>query len=419
MRTAPLLSDIDPPIERLGIATLTRAAFSGRNLAPTAAALRAALVSDPADAAAIMDLSVIEQLGGNLEGGLALQTAALDQAQVYRTASLTPQTIRLLALAAPIHMGGNTPVEFLVRRSPVSLDTLYITPGVPLPDPLPEHDLAIVVAPGDSDDSRVFLTEIDRHLTHWPRPVLNAPASIMKLERDRTANILAHIPGLVLPTSARCHRAVLGVIGRGELDIREMRPEFAFPLIIRPVGAHAGRDLHKLTCAADIGPYLDGCDDPEFFLSDFIDYRSEDGAFRKYRIVLVDGRPHPCHMAIADGWKVWYMNADMASSQDKRLEEERFMTRFDADFGHRHGAALSAMAQAFGLDYFGIDCAEDRAGNLVLFEADNALIVHDMDPVHVFPYKAPRIRAIFAAFVDMVARRAGQAGGTVEKRRAV
>jgi len=417
MIQAPCASDIETPVERLGIAILTRAAFSGRDLTRTAAAFRNALASDPADAGALMDLSVIEQLHGNPEGGLALQAAALEHAQVYRTASAAPKTLRLLALAAPVAMGGNTPVDFLVEHSTVGLDTLYIAPGLPLPDPLPEHDLAIVIAPGDSDDSRQFLTEIDRRLADWPRPVLNAPADIMRLDRDRTANILAHVPGLILPGTARCTRAVLRVIGDGDLGIRDVRPEFEFPIIIRPVGAHAGRGLEKLTSAADIGPYLDTCDDPDFFLSDFVDYGSADGGFRKYRIVLVDGRPHPCHMAIADGWKVWYMNADMAGSPQKRREEQRFMERFDTGFGHRHGAALSAMAQAFGLDYFGIDCAEDRAGNLVLFEADNALIVHDMDSAEIFPYKSPVIRTLFDGFVGMVARRAQRQGAVPEKRR--
>ena len=74
------------------------------------------------------------------------------------------------------------------------------------------------------------------------------------------------------------------------------------------------------------------------------------------------------------------------------------------------------MARAFGLDYFGIDCAEDRSGNLVMFEADNALIVHDMDSPQVFPYKAPRMREVFTAFTDMIARRA-QARSAPDARR--
>ena len=69
--------------------------------------------------------------------------------------------------------------------------------------------------------------------------------------------------------------------------------------------------------------------EPEFFVSRFVDYAGDDGLFRKYRIVIVDGRPYACHMAIADRWDIWYLNAGMAFSESKRLEEANFMRTFD------------------------------------------------------------------------------------------
>jgi hypothetical protein len=42
-----------------------------------------------------------------------------------------------------------------------------------------------------------------------------------------------------------------------------------------------------------------------------------------------------------------------------------------------------------------------------MFEADNAAIVHNMDPPDVFPYKAPQMRKIFDAFVAMLYKYAG------------
>jgi hypothetical protein len=59
-----------------------------------------------------------------------------------------------------------------------------------------------------------------------------------------------------------------------------------------------------------------------------------------------------------------------------------------------------------GLDYFTIDCAENSNGALLMFEADNTAIVHNMDSPLVFPYKAPQMRKIFDAFAAMLHRRA-------------
>ena len=47
-----------------------------------------------------------------------------------------------------------------------------------------------------------------------------------------------------------------------------------------------------------------------------------------------------------------------------------------------------------------------RDGSLLIFEADNTAVVHNMDPPTVFPYKPPQMRKIFEAFAAMLERRA-------------
>jgi hypothetical protein len=154
--------------------------------------------------------------------------------------------------------------------------------------------------------------------------------------------------------------------------------------------------------------YLRERQEQEFFVSRFVDYSSKDGLFRKYRLVLVDGRPYACHLAIADRWDIWYLNAGMSESVDKRREEENFMRNFDDAFARRHQTALAGIAARIGLDYFTVDCAETKSGSLLVFEADNTAIVHDMDPVDLYPYKQPQMRRVFDAFVAMLDRRAAQ-----------
>ena len=146
-----------------------------------------------------------------------------------------------------------------------------------------------------------------------------------------------------------------------------------------------------------------------FFVSPFVDYAGKDGLFRKYRIAMIDGRPFPVHMAIAEEWKVWYLNADMALNVAHRTEEAKFMQFFDENFGRRHARALAELARRVDLDYFLIDCAETRDGDLLVFEADHCAIVHDMDPVNVYPYKPGAMKKLFEAFGGMLRRRAAKA----------
>jgi hypothetical protein len=227
--------------------------------------------------------------------------------------------------------------------------------------------------------------------------VLNHPDFIIELERDRLCNTLSDIPDMVSLLTVMCGRSTLTDIRQADISLEE-----ALPFVIRPVGSHAGRNLEKISNLDQIETYLQTCEDQEFFVTQFVDYRSADGLFRKYRIVFVDGHPFACHMAISDQWKIWYLNAEMEKSPAKLAEEERFMSHFDSEFGARHKNAMDSIAQRLNLDYFGINCAETREGELVVFEADNALIVHDMDPIDIYPYKAPQMKKVFTAFEEML-----------------
>ena len=92
------------------------------------------------------------------------------------------------------------------------------------------------------------------------------------------------------------------------------------------------------------------------------------------------------------------------------MDGELSSTRFAA----RHAGAFAKLKEAIGLDYFGIDCGETRDGRLLVFEADVAMIVHDMDSENIFPYKKPAMRKLFKAFrkalVEIGRRNAAQAG---------
>jgi hypothetical protein len=82
------------------------------------------------------------------------------------------------------------------------------------------------------------------------------------------------------------------------------------------------------------------------------------------------------------------------------------MRTFDSAFAVRHQRALAAMIDRVGLDFFTVDCAENKDGELLIFEADNTAVVHNMDSPQLYPYKAPQMRVIFEAFAAMLYRRA-------------
>jgi hypothetical protein len=394
-----------PSAERIGFARLTTMAFGGADLRPLRDQLLSKVAEGTAGAGEGLDLSLITQLLGNKQVGIAIQAEVLAFHQLYRSpCALEKPKLRVLALAAAIDMGGNTPIEFLLEGSGIELQTLYVVDGVELPMPLPDHDVAIVIA-SDSEECRDALRKIELKMARWPRPLLNPPHLVRNLDRDKLHGLLDGIKGLEIPATACVTRAQLSDVAGSNIGMAAIAAKLQFPIIIRPRGSHAGVGLARIDDGAGIANYLAGRPEGEFFVTRFVDYADEDGLFRKYRIVLVDGRPYACHMAIADRWDIWYLNAGMAFSESKRNEEAHFMRSFDSEFALRHQAALAAMADRIGLDYFTVDCAENKDGELLIFEADNTAVVHNMDSPELYPYKAPQMRRIFDAFAAMLSRR--------------
>jgi glutathione synthase/RimK-type ligase-like ATP-grasp enzyme len=390
------------PTPFIGVAPLLARAFAGEDLAPAGAQLLARAQANPDDAHAWFDLSTVLQLTGNRGEALAVQAEAVALQPRYQLpAKVDGPGLRLLVLMGLGDLMGNTPIEFLVQDSDVSLELMYLTMDAEWPEMVPDHDV-MMVALAESEKNQPLLARIAQYIEGWPRPVINQPERIALLSRDGVCAALAGVPGIDLPATVRVTRAQLGALRDGGASIGDVLGDGGFPIIVRPLGSHAGTNLDKIETAAELGPYLDKVAGEAFYVSRFVDYRSEDGQFRKYRIALIDGEAYLCHLAISSHWMIHYLNAGMTESADKRAEEAACMAGFEQGFGARHATALRAISQRMDMPYVAIDCAETRDGKLLIFEADNAMLVHAMDPVDMFPYKKPAMAKVFNAFRRML-----------------
>jgi len=388
----------------LGLAPFLRMNIAGADLRPIAQDLLAKAQQDAADANLWMNLSTAMLCLGQRDVGLAVQAQALEMERVYRlAASRQPASLRLLVLAAPGDLAANTPLDCLLEESDIDLDFHFVSPVAPLAQTVPEHD-AIMVTASECDENRDLLQALERVLADWPRPVINAPQNIPATARNTASLLLRDAPGLIIPPTLRVARAQLQAIAAGSARLAELLDGCDFPVILRPLDSHAGRDLARVTCPEDVAAYLSRVNGAEFFLSPFIDYSGKDGLFRKVRVALIDGAAYGCHMAVSSHWMVHYVNAGMYEDAAKRAEEARFMEHFDA-FAQRHRLALDAIHRRTGLDYVCIDCAETRDGRLLIFEIDHAMVVHAMDPEELFPYKRVQMQKVQNAFRDFLLRR--------------
>jgi glutathione synthase/RimK-type ligase-like ATP-grasp enzyme len=390
----------------IGAATLMRCAFYHDDLRPVGDMLLARAQANPDDANAWLDASFVLQLLGQRDAGLDIQRHALATRSLYALpAPARTPTLNLLVLMGPGDFMANTPIEFLLQTTDIAANVQYVTPELPFPEQVPDHDV-LFVAIAQSDANVVLLRDVTQMLAGWPRPVVNRPEHIAHLSRDGAHAKLEGTTGTVMPRTVRVARATAEQLANGEIDVYALLPGEAFPLIVRPLDSHAGTDLQKVDDAAALRAYLAAQPSHAFYLAPFVDYSGSDGQFRKYRIVLIDGKPFICHLAISSHWMVHYLNAGMDDSAAKRAEEAAGMASFDDGFAQRHAAALAEIDARIGLPYLGIDCAETRDGRLLIFEVDNAMVVHAMDDPGKYPYKGPAMNKVFRAFEAMLHRAA-------------
>ncbi|MCG2625501.1 tetratricopeptide repeat protein [Bradyrhizobium sp. WYCCWR 13023] len=337
-------------------------------------------------------VGAIRQVRGEEEQAeVAYARAAQVHPILCRQATQSPPAFRALALFAPFV--GNTPVEFLFKDCGYETCILSLLPGCQPDIALLAREADIVVnLVSDADQGTEVLPLAAAIARDLGKPVVNDPAKIRSTTRDATALALADVEGCRVPRTVRI------AAGEGLPDGLKL----AFPVLARQAGMHGGDLFEKLDDLAALVSFLAAHADHDRYVIDYIDYRSADGFFRKYRFLFVGEEILPYHLAIGDDWKLHRDATEMGRHAWMQAEEEHFLRAPEQVFSPRHYAALRVIRDRIGLDYFGIDCGLDPDGRLVVFEVNASMLVHDQNPE--FPYKNPYIRGIKVAFDGMLAR---------------
>jgi tetratricopeptide (TPR) repeat protein len=326
--------------------------------------------------------------------------AALSQRRVFPACACSDNApLRVLVLAT---LGGaveNAPLDLVVNPSRIALHRVYLLPGEELPRDLPPCD-AVFNSLEELDSSARAIELAGQLVEIMALPTINHPAHSFKTRRSELAASLAGIPGCIVPGSTRVDRERLEALP-ATADRVAGTP---FPLLIRPVDTHRGDRLRRVDDRADLAVYLREQRSERYYVAPFVDYRSPDGYFRKYRAVVVDGRPYPYHLAVSDRWMVHYAGSLMNRHAAMRAEEERFLAD-PASVFPRWNETFSRIALAFGLDYFGVDFARMADGSILVFECGAGMMVHCREEDPMFAYKYRYIPRIFDAFEAMIARR--------------
>ena len=353
--------------------------------------LREAIELDPELDAAKRMLGYTLSVAGQADEAtnLSRQLRSRQPVLVMRTPLHSRGTVLVLGSEA-----GNIPARHLFGRLNATLirwTTDFI--GKDPREVLPAHDLVFNLV-GDADDGEAALDRAAAYFAICPVPFLNPPDRVLKTKRDMMPARLASIDGLIVPRVVR--REANGEDISGMLDGAGLR----LPILLRKAGRHGGDSVELIQTEEELRAawsHSGSC-----YMTEYHDYRSDDGFFRKYRVIFVDRQPFPYHLAISPDWLVHYFSADMIAHSWKRAEEFNFLADMHAVLGERATAALHEIGRRIDLDYAGIDFSLLPDGNLLFFEANATMLVHPEEADGPLATKNPFIFRILDAFESSV-----------------
>ncbi len=376
---------------------LGKVLFELNEIEPAIASFQEAVALNPQDAESINWIGALRQTAGDdAAAQAAYAEAARIEPLIRRPAAKQPAEFRVLALYAPF--GGNTPTEYLFQDAFFDADTLSLFAGRDYDTAALGENIQLVInLVSDADQAMEVLPLAVDLVDRFGLPTVNHPRKVQQTTRDAVAALLAGLPGCRVPQALRLKAGA----DHSEAALKASLP-FTSACLARPVGTHGGDDFEKVEDVAALSAFLSQRKDHDHYLIEYIDYLSFDDYFRKYRFIFIDDQILPYHLCIGRDWKLHHINTDMAHHGWMQQEEAAFLSDPAAAFGPAQIQALHTIRARMGLDYCGIDCGLDRAGNVVVFEVNASMLVHARN--EGFLYKTPAVERIKSAYDAMLRR---------------
>jgi len=274
---------------------------------------------------------------------------------------------------------GNCSIHYrLPLKEEVALPFMMFGKGIRQPDADFKKTPSLIFNQiADADTHRGSLERCVSLCEQVNTTVINHPRQVLQTGRDRVAAMLQNIPAVIMPRTQRFRpRSPEEVLSYAAAE------GFAFPYIARVAGEHHGKSMVRVDTADDL-PALHALpfDGRDFYLTEYVDYRDENGMYHKQRIVVIDGEPVLRHSLYTDNWMVH------ASAREFMMQRESWdddIARFDRLSGEVIPSlrnAIDEMTNRLKLEYYGIDCCLLPDGQMLIFEANaNMNVLHGPNP---------------------------------------
>jgi tetratricopeptide (TPR) repeat protein len=327
-----------------------------------------------------------------------------DEARAHRDRAYVERNLVISTAAHPLQSvlilstteSGNTPDRYLIPPASFSRLLWFVEYASErqMAD-LPAYDVAFN-AIGDEDLAGPTAANAARFAALCPTRLLNPPGKIARTRRDLAAELFSGVASVKTPRTVRVEATQIA----GGIRAAAEQAGLCEPFLVRPIGSHGGKGLVLVGAEAPDEPLTPAS---AYYLTQFENFRSPDGLYRKYRAIFVGGRTLPYHLAVAASWLIHYEHAGMERHPERLAEEMRYLDDPAGAIGADAWNAVQGIGAAMDLDYAGADFTLLPDGRVLLFEANATMLVHPEAPHGPLAHKNPAIERILEAFRDMLA----------------
>jgi len=259
----------------------------------------------------------------------------------------------------------------------------------------------VINAIADADQLPVSVARANQFTKSLKSKIVNAPADIAENVRDKDWQRFAKHKDILWP---RTVRVLPEKFSDKELKSMFATKDWALPLTVRAVGAHGGTGLEKVDDMERLIERLRENSKTEHFVAQWIDFKSDDGWYRKYRVYRIGGRIVPYHLYIDSSWNIHFGARDNMLKHPDMIEEERaVIMRECEDLEEIFAHLLGEISAATGLEYLGCDFSILPDGRPVVFEANACMKPNIGMAAEKFPSNAHAGQALIDAFKELLA----------------
>jgi len=240
----------------------------------------------------------------------------------------------------------------------------------------------------------------------FDKPVINHPLRAAMTTRQRNASSLKDLENVVIPKTIR----FIADDKQMDFQSRRLAEKLDYPLIIRTTTFQSGIGMVKIDNPDQLREELSIRNRQEIYAHDFIENRTEDGFYRKFRAGVVGDKVIPHWVDFSDNWNVHgrVLPERKAFYRDRRYlrdVEKELMTVPNDTLSVNVLRTLENIRKKVPLDIFGIDFDVMADGRVLFFEANASMLLFDtLGPeyvdIHRYAEPSRRLQAEIAEFLQ-------------------